>query len=194
MSTHDWGHLHSTGDYLFPHVTTFPQQWDSKIETIECLCFVDYVVRRQNADHGNMFIPPACCWSRALSCWRGPSCVRASSTLPSSAMPTCLNSSWMDTHPISIRWGAMDWNVLYTVGFNCASTHSFLYHSGTELIDDDGCVSCCQMEPSQILDQARQFLLRTISQTRPTALSSSQYSQVDYVTSNVMCEAVHLYF
>ncbi|CAL8374411.1 unnamed protein product [Arctogadus glacialis] len=36
-----------------------------------------------------------------------------------------------------------------------------------------------QMEPSQILDQARQFLLRTISQTRPTALSSSQYSQLE---------------
>lgn len=36
----------------------------------------------------------------------------------------------------------------------------------------------CQLEPSQILSDAKQFLLRVISQTSPTALSSSQRRQV----------------
>ena len=111
----------------------------------------------------------------------------------------CLSVSTLPgwTHTQSTRRtpcqsGDEAWVEMYfiqSVGFNCASTHS-----GTVLMDDDGCVSCCQMEPSQILGQARQFLLRTISQTPPTALSSSQHSQVHYVTSDVICKAVHLYF
>ncbi|CAL8357683.1 unnamed protein product [Lota lota] len=45
-----------------------------------------------------------------------------------------------------------------------------------------------QMEPSQILGQARQFLLRTISQTPPTALSSTQHSQLESLCAELDLE------